>query len=123
MKITSITLCAALSLGASLAATAQTIPAQYQGFWEEAEKCQMSRENLGVPISGAEISATRVERYENHCELASIGEQTANSIELNLSCMQEGDTHKETLELRSFDNTYLVINEEHYKSWPLVRCE
>ena len=111
-----------LLLSASLAATAQTIPSQYHGFWEEAEMCERMLE-FGSPNIGAIISATEVSGYEQHCDVAAIGEQTLNSIEVSLNCIDSGDKFSTAIELKTFDDKYLVISREGDKTWPLVRCE
>lgn len=115
---------AILMLAASISpsAAASTIPNSFHGFWEEAEFCSMAIE-VGAPNIGAVISATEVHGYENHCEVKTVTEQAANTLEVSLKCMQEGDEHDETLELRRFDNKYLVISRDGDKTWPLVRCE
>lgn len=115
---------AILMLGASvsLSATANTIPSAFHGFWEEADFCSKALE-MDTPNNGAVISATEVHGYENHCEVKAVSQEATDTLEVSLTCMQEGDEHDETLELRSFDNKYLVISRNGDKTWPLVRCE
>ncbi|MGO4998456.1 hypothetical protein [Oceanisphaera sp. W20_SRM_FM3] len=122
MKITTITLFVALNFSAALQAVTTNIPSSFHGFWEESEVCQALLE-MGTPNTGAVISATTVDGYENHCEVKAVTEHTKSNVEVSLECMQEGDSHSETLELRSFDNKYLVISRDGDKTWPLVRCE
>ena len=122
MKITTVTLLTALSLSASLQAATTTIPSQYHGFWEEAEMCKPMLE-FGSPNIGAIISATEVSGYEQNCDVTAIAEQTLNSIEVSLTCMDSEGSSMSTIELRSFDDKYLVISRDGDKTWPLVRCE
>ena len=78
---------------------------------------------MGSPNIGAVISATEVHGYENHCAVKTVTEQAADILEVSLKCMQEGDEHDEVLELRRFDNKYLVISRDGDKTWPLVHCD
>lgn len=122
MKLFNTTAILMLATSISLSAAANTIPNSFHGFWEEADFCAMAIE-VGAPNIGAVISATEVHGYENHCEVKTVTEQAADTIEVSLKCMQEGDEHDEMLELRRIDNKYLVISRDGDKTWPLVRCD
>ncbi|ART83338.1 hypothetical protein CBP31_12485 [Oceanisphaera profunda] len=122
MKVAGMALLISLGLSASVQAATANIPSSFHGFWEEAEMCKLALE-IGAPNTGAVISATEVHGYENHCEVKEVTAPSKNTIEVSLACMQEGESHNETLELRSFDNKYLVISREGDNTLPLVRCE
>ena len=122
MKISTITLFAVLSMSASLQATAQTIPAQYHGFWEESQMCERMLE-FGTPNTGAIINATEMNGYEQNCAVKEVTELDKNAIEVNLKCMDSEGSSMSTVELRSFEDKYLAISRDGNKSWPLVRCE
>lgn len=54
---------------------------------------------LGSPNTGAIISATEVNGYENYCEVIKTSQSTANNIQADLSCMQEGETYTTSVQL------------------------
>lgn len=122
MKIAELVLLFGLGLTTSAHAVSANIPSSFRGFWEEAEMCQIALE-MGTPDTGAIIKATEVNGYEQDCEVKEVIELAQDAIEIRLECMDSEGSSMSTLELRSFDNKYLVISRDGDKTSPLVRCE
>lgn len=68
MKI-KIILWAFISSISGIAAAKEGIPKQFLGAWGSPESCKAAKEIGAPPDGGAEITATRVDRYEFPCEL------------------------------------------------------
>lgn len=122
MQKTSFLLAATLVFSLSAHAVNNTIPEQFHGFWEEPSMCKVALE-LGVPNTGSIISATEVQGYGTSCEVIKTSQSTANSIQADLSCMQEGETYNTSVQLNLNNSNLTTTFDDNDSSTPFVRCE
>lgn len=98
-----------------------SIPTLFQGHWEPSQEICNSVLKNGDTLSdmGAVINAKEISRYESSCELKSIGQMTATSIQGTFNCGSAEDMWENTFSL-VLQNNQLFAGPE---AEPLVKCK
>lgn len=99
-----------ISLVSGVATAKDGIPKQYQGIWGSPESCKAAKEVGAPPDGGAEITATRVDRYEFPCELKQIKTTGKTKFTGGFTCSSPDGDSSEAISLAFVGKGKLSIN-------------
>ncbi len=101
-----------ISLISGIATAKDGIPKQFQGMWGSAENCKAAKEIGSPPDGGAEINATKVDRYEFPCELKQTKATGKTKFTGQFSCSSPDGDSSEAISLSFVGKGKLSINGE-----------